>query len=212
MFSWCPSFLKPIWITNEEKARSSHDMGQTDSSWKMASKFFKDSEKTDTWRTDTWGSQIQEQIPYCENLKSFENLSQPNNKNNNLKTSCLWIPAWEENLGHWRVNLVEITRRLWAEEFKQNMRPKGKGSLRRGSPFFLLEAVSPLCSWGQHRWRGRAPVPSIVLGWDMPQEGAPHPWHSPHGDQPPLSTEEPSPLRAHTPLKKHPSRWPQTRR
>lgn len=53
MFSWCPSFLKPIWITNEEKARSSQDMGQTDSSWKIASKFFKDSEKTDTWRTET---------------------------------------------------------------------------------------------------------------------------------------------------------------
>lgn len=83
-----PFFLKPIWTTKEEKARLSPDMAEPDSSWKMASKFFKDCEKTDTWRTETHShtqrSLIQEQIPYCKSLKSFVNLSQPNNKKNNL--------------------------------------------------------------------------------------------------------------------------------
>lgn len=45
---------------------------------------------------DRRGSQIEEQIPYSESLKGFVNLAQ-HNKENNLKTACLRIPAWGEN-------------------------------------------------------------------------------------------------------------------
>lgn len=51
---------------------------------------------------DRWGSQIEEQIPYSESLKGFVNLAQ-HSKENNLKTAWLWIPAWGENQGQWRV-------------------------------------------------------------------------------------------------------------